>query len=51
MLPRYWELRNSLTVDDAACVALAEALGVSLLTADSKLASAHGARCHVEVLR
>lgn len=51
LIPRCWELRNSLTVYDAAYVALAEALGVSLLTADAKLASAHGARCRVEVLR
>ena len=51
LIPRCWELRNSFTVYDAAYVALAEVLGVSLLTADNKLANAHGARCRVEVLR
>lgn len=51
LIPRCWELRNSFTVYDAAYVALAELLGVSLLTADDKLANTHGARCRVEVLR
>lgn len=51
LLARCWELRESLTVYDAAYVALAEALDAPLLTADARLARAHGHRCDVEVLR
>jgi predicted nucleic acid-binding protein len=51
LLTRCWELRPNLTVYDAAYVALAEALETDLLTADSRLAKAPGARCHIEVLR
>ena len=50
-IARIWELRNSLTVYDAAYVALAETLGVNLLTADERLANAHGTRCRIELLR
>jgi len=46
-----WALRENLTVYDAAYVALAECLGVPLLTADSRLANVPGARCRIEVLR
>jgi predicted nucleic acid-binding protein len=51
LIHRIWELRNSLTVYDAAYVALAEALGVNLLTADERLANAPGTRCHIDMLR
>lgn len=51
LLDRCWELRENLTVYDAAYVALAELLGVTLLTADGKLSNAPGARCAFEVLR
>jgi predicted nucleic acid-binding protein len=51
LLSRCWELRANLTVYDAAYVALAEALGAELLTADARLAGAPGLRCGVEVLR
>jgi predicted nucleic acid-binding protein len=51
LLTRCWELRENLTVYDAAYVALAEALQANLLTADARLASAPGLRCQVEVLR
>lgn len=51
LLRRCWELRANLTVYDATYVALAEALGVALLTADQRLARAPGLRCRVEVLR
>ncbi len=51
LLLRCWELRDNLTVYDAAYVALAEALGTALLTADTRLATAPGLRCPVEVLR
>jgi predicted nucleic acid-binding protein len=45
LIPRIWELRDNLTVYDAAYVALAEALGAPLLTADRKLTQATGTRC------
>jgi len=51
LLSRCWELRDNLTVCDAAYVALAEVLRVRLLTADARLAKATGPRCSVEVLR
>ena len=51
LLLRCWELRDNLTVYDAAYVALAEALGTVLLTADARLADAPGLRCPVELLR
>jgi predicted nucleic acid-binding protein len=50
LLPRCWELRHNLTPYDASYVALAEALGVTLLTADLRLARAPGIRCHVATL-
>jgi predicted nucleic acid-binding protein len=50
LLERVWELRENLTVYDAAYVALAEAIGAPLLTADSALVDAPGARCPVELL-
>ncbi len=50
LLGRCWELRANLSVYDAAYVALAEALGVSVLTADTRLARAPGLRCTVELL-
>ncbi len=51
LLARCWELCDNLTVYDAAYVALAEALDVTLLTGDGWLARAAGPRCHIEVLR
>lgn len=51
LLRRCWELRDNLTVYDAAYVALAEALDARLLTADARLAKAPGIRCAVEVLK
>lgn len=50
LLARCWELRNNLTVDDAAYVALAEAAQATLLTGDQRLARAAGPRCPVEIL-
>ena len=49
-LGRCWELRDNVKTYDAAYVALAEALGVPLLTADARLANAPGIRCSVELL-
>jgi predicted nucleic acid-binding protein len=51
LLPRCWELRENLTVYDAAYVALAEAMSATLLTGDRRLAMAPGPRCPVEVLQ
>jgi predicted nucleic acid-binding protein len=51
LLARCWELRDNLTVYDAAYVALAEALDADLLTADLRLAKAPGPRCRIEILR
>ena len=51
MLRRAYELRATVTVYDAVYVALAESLGCPLLTADSRLAKAHGPRCEIQVLR
>lgn len=48
LMPRVWALRDNLSAYDAAYVALAEALHASLLTTDSRLASAAGPRCPVE---
>lgn len=50
LMERCWELRANVTTYDAVYVALAEALGASLVTADRKLANAAGVRCDVEVL-
>lgn len=49
LLSRIWQLRESLTAYDAAYVALAEALGVTLLTRDEKLSRAPGIRTTVEL--
>lgn len=51
LLRRCWQLRDNLTIYDAAYVALAELLDVPLVTADARLADAPGIRCAVEQLR
>ncbi len=51
LLTRCWELRDNLTVYDAAYVALAEALQASLLTGDRRMARAAGPRCVIDVIR
>lgn len=50
LLRRCWELRDNLTIYDAAYVALAEALEVPLVTADRRLSRAAGIRCPVDLL-
>jgi predicted nucleic acid-binding protein len=51
LLARCWELRDNLTVYDAAYVALAEAMHAALLTGDRRLARATGPQCPIEVFR
>lgn len=51
LLDRMWDLRANLTAYDAAYVALAEAAGAALVTADARLAQAPGPRCAVTVVR
>jgi predicted nucleic acid-binding protein len=50
LLPRIWALRDRLSAYDAAYVALAEHLGASLLTRDSRLARAGGHRARIELV-
>lgn len=50
LLWRCWELRDNLTIYDAAYVALAEALQAPLLTGDRRLARSTGPRCTIEVV-
>lgn len=49
-LGRIWELRANLTAYDASYVALAEAMGSPLVTADARLGHAPGIRCPVTVV-
>lgn len=49
LLPRVWELRDTLTAYDAVYVALAELLDAVLLTCDRGIASASGHSARVEV--
>jgi predicted nucleic acid-binding protein len=51
LLPRVWELRDNLSAYDATYVALAEALGCALVTADARLARAPGPTCSITVVR
>jgi predicted nucleic acid-binding protein len=51
LLDRVWSLRENLTAYDAVYVALAEALGTTLLTCDGRLARAPGMRRRVELIR
>lgn len=47
LLARVWELKDNLTPDDAAYVAVAELLGAPLVTADLRLMRASGPRCEI----
>ena len=51
LLRRMWELKENVTVQDAAYVALAETLDAPLVTMDAGLARAPGIRAAVEVYR
>lgn len=46
---RAWELRQNLSIYDAAYVALAETTGLTLITLDERLARAPGSRCQIAV--
>lgn len=50
LLERIWQLRDNLTVSDAAYVALSEQLDVPLLTSDARLVNAPGPRCEFELI-
>ena len=50
LIDRIWELRHNVSAYDAAYIALAEALGCNLVTADQRLASASGPRCTIEIV-
>lgn len=49
-LQRVWQLRENLSPYDAVYVALAEALGCPLVTADARLNGAPGLRCNIRVV-
>jgi predicted nucleic acid-binding protein len=50
LLPRAWELRDTVRGWDAMYVALAEALDAILVTTDGRLASTTGPPCQIEAL-
>jgi predicted nucleic acid-binding protein len=50
LLDRAWQLRANVRGWDAMYVALAEALGATLLTRDGRLAAAAGPTCPIEVV-
>ncbi len=51
LIRRCWELRNNLSIYDAAYVAVAELLEIPLLTADGRLGRSPGIRCEIEVVK
>lgn len=50
LLPRIWALRHNVSAYNATYVALAEALGAELLTADARLARATGHSARVTLV-
>ncbi|MEY2513387.1 MAG: hypothetical protein QOJ89_745 [bacterium] len=50
LLPRAWELRDTVRGWDAMYVALAELLDAVLLTTDRRLATARGPTCRIDTL-
>lgn len=51
LLRRAWDLHDNVTAYDACYVALAEALGCPVLTADTRLSRATGPTCNIELVR
>jgi predicted nucleic acid-binding protein len=51
LLPRVWQLYRNLSAYDAVYVALAEALGAVLLTADARLTKTPGHAVPIELVR
>jgi len=49
LVDRAWALQHSITPYDAAYVALAEKLGVPLVTTDAKLSRSNGHKAEIEV--
>lgn len=49
LLPRAWQLRDNVTIDDGVFLALAETVGQPLLTTDARLARAARQRTGVAV--
>ena len=49
LLPRVWELRESVSAYDAVYIALAEFLAAPLVTTDRHLAASHGHRARIEL--
>jgi predicted nucleic acid-binding protein len=50
LLDRVWQLRENVSAHDASYLALAEALGCGLLTADARLGRGPDLRCPVTVV-
>lgn len=50
LLPRIWQLKNSLSAYDAAYVSLAEALDAPLVTCDRRLARTRGHGARIELV-
>lgn len=50
LLRRAWELRDNVTAYDGCYVALAEALGCALATADRRLANSPGTHCQFDLV-
>jgi predicted nucleic acid-binding protein len=51
LLPRIWQLRDSVSAYDAAYIALAEGLDAPLATCDTRLSRSHGHRASIQLLR
>jgi predicted nucleic acid-binding protein len=50
LVERIWQLRTSLSAYDASYVALAEALDAPVITADGRMARAHGHTAAIELV-